>query len=110
MVGGYREGDQRFCSPQCFTYTPARTFCEECIDATIDYAPSHTITYSFIAGTRWSWWPRERCPTCHSVVQRFCFYLLVPLVTLGRFRVIWITRDKYIARSLKGMDTWGGFG
>jgi endogenous inhibitor of DNA gyrase (YacG/DUF329 family) len=97
MVGGYKAGAERFCSLQCYTYSPSGTFCKACLDSTSLQSPGGTFTFNTI-GTR-LFFSRERCPSCHSIVQRKAFCaLFVPLIPLGTYRVIYTGPSQYIGR------------
>ena len=100
MLGGYHEGAERYCSLFCLTASDLDTFCQSCIETTEAKSPGGTFTFNSF-GTR-LYFSRHRCPTCHSVVQLKAFCALyVPLVPLGRFRVIYVDSARYVGRRLK---------
>ena len=97
MMGGYKVGTDRFCSLQCFTHSPTGTFCQACLDSTSPQSPGGTYTFNTV-GTR-IFFSRDRCPSCHSIVQRKAFCaLFVPLIPLGSYRVIYTGPTQYIGR------------
>src|ERR1700730_5024724 len=99
MIGGYTLGTERFCSLQCYTSSPAGTFCKACLDATSAQSPGGTFTLNTI-GTR-LFFARERCPSCHSIVQRKAFCVLfIPILPLGTYRVIYTGPTHYVGRRL----------
>ena len=75
-------------------------FCYRCWTQTTDESPGHTATVNFI-GTRLLG-SDEQCPACGSVVQTKWFCVIVPIVPLGRYRVIHAARGEYIGRRLEG--------
>lgn len=44
----------------------------------------------------------ERCPTCHSIVQRLVYFVLFfPVWWRSRYRVIYTSRFSFVGRALK---------
>ena len=97
IVGGYRDGDERFCSLPCLTANPLGMFCQECLDTTNEQAPGNTFTVN-LCGTRLAF-ARQRCPICHSIVQQksICA-LMVPVIPLGEYRVLYTANSRYVGR------------
>jgi hypothetical protein len=94
-----RDGADSFCSLYCFTKSTTPGFCKDCLDATTPKSPGSTYLYNGI-GTRLLF-AKDRCPTCHSVVQTKFFVLaIIPLIPLGRFRLIYTDRLKYVGRQV----------
>jgi hypothetical protein len=73
-------------------------FCYRCWAQTTDESSGLTVTVHFI-GTRLLG-NDERCAICSSVVQTKWFCVVVPIVRLGRYRVIHAVRGQYLARRL----------
>src|SRR3989442_14071762 len=88
-----------FCSRECQSYYAYPTFCPSCIAATTDQSSGGTFTFNFI-GTAFVG-GYSRCPVCGSVVQILFGWLILPLVPLGRYRVKYITPDRFYSRALK---------
>lgn len=101
IVGGYRDGEERFCSLVCFTASPTGGFCEACMLATTSESPGGTFTFNTF-GTTMAF-ARDRCRTCHSVVQAkaICAFL-IPLIPLSRYRVFYVAYNRYVGRRLRG--------
>jgi hypothetical protein len=100
MVGGYRAGEERFCSLPCLTASSAQSFCEACVDATTPKSPGTTFNFQSF-GTR-MYFAKHRCPTCHSVVQtKAICALFVPIFPLGRYRVISFSPTAFAGRALR---------
>lgn len=100
MVGGYRAGEERFCSLPCLTASSAQSFCEACVDATTPKSPGNTFNIQSF-GTR-MYFAKHRCPTCHSVVQtKAICVLFVPIFPLGRYRVIYFSQTAFAGRALR---------
>src|SRR5258706_4080157 len=99
-IGGYKAGADRFCSLPCFTASPLNGFCADCAKATTDESPGGTFTFNTF-GTRLSF-VRDRCPECHSIVQTkaICGFF-IPLIPLGRYRVIYVSGSRYVGRRLR---------
>jgi hypothetical protein len=100
--GAYRDGEQSFCSLPCLTASPLGTFCESCIDQTIDETPGNTFLVSAIGSRLMG--SDKRCPACHSVEQREWFWLIFPLIPLQRYRCIYFTQTKYVGRRVAAPD------
>jgi hypothetical protein len=100
IVGGYRSGEDRYCSLPCFTASPLGNFCPECVDATTPDSPGGTFTFNTV-GTR-LFFADDRCPKCHSIVQRkaVCAFFL-PVIPLSRYRVIYVSGGRYLGRRLR---------
>ena len=97
MVGGYKSGSDRYCSLPCFTASPVAGFCKACLAATSDKAPGGTYTFNTV-GTR-LFFAADRCPECHSIVQKKAVCaLFIPLIPLGKYRVIYVDSKRYIGR------------
>jgi hypothetical protein len=99
MAGGYRDGEKRYCSLQCYTASPLGTFCPACLACTSAQSPGGTFTFNSIGTTLWS--AKDRCPTCHSVVQTKNFgVLFLPLIPLGKFRMIYVGPKRFLGRKV----------
>jgi len=94
-----RDGADSFCSIYCFTQSATPGFCKDCLEATTSKSPGSTYTFNGI-GTR-LYFARDRCPSGHSVVQtKFIVVLRIPLIPLGRYRLIFTGRTRYVGRQV----------
>jgi hypothetical protein len=88
-------------------------FCAKCHDETTDESPGDTRTVNFILGTRLIGHD-DRCPTCGSVLQTKWWQFFLPLIPVGKYRVIYIERallrNRYIGRRLRERDSKEKFG
>ncbi len=49
---------------------------------------------------------RDRCPKCHSIVrQKAVCAFLIPIIPLGRYRVLYVDRKRYVGRKLRSDRT-----
>jgi hypothetical protein len=102
VAGSYRrDGDAIFCSLACMTKNATGEFCERCLADTIDASPGGMFTFNLV-GTNLIG-GKERCPDCHSVVQRKVFQFVIPLVPLKRYRVLWVSPVEYRGRELRDL-------
>ncbi len=69
-------------------------FCAECRIKTTDESPGNTITFNFLFGSRLIGC-EQRCPVCRSVEQTLWLQVGLPLVPLGKYRVIYF-RDGFL--------------
>ena len=79
-------------------------FCEVCRSKTTDDSPGKTGTVNFVLGTRLIGCD-GRCPACGSIEQTLWVQIVLPLIPLGRYKVIYFERDsfssRYIGRKLQ---------
>lgn len=75
-------------------------FCQACLDETTSETPGNTTTYNIFIGTRLIGLGAA-CPACGSVVQTKYFCLFVPLTPLARYRIIYLSRSRYVGRRLR---------
>lgn len=99
MLGGYKEGEQRFCSLPCYTRSDLRGFCADCVSQTDARSPGGTFTFNTF-GTR-MFFSRDRCPKCHSIVQTkaVCAFF-APVIPIAKYRVIYTGPSTYVGRRL----------
>ena len=91
-----------YCSQACMQWLGEgpRTFCKKCtFESTAQSSGNlHTINgigTAFVGSA-------DVCPNCKSVVRRVWFtFLLVPLVPLGRYRVMQISPQQFLSRKLR---------
>jgi hypothetical protein len=108
MIGGYRSGNEQYCSLPCYTASPLGGFCQDCLDATTADTPGGSFTFNTF-GVR-LYFAGKRCPKCHSIVQRkavCAFY--IPIIPMARYRVIYVGGNRYLGRKLrpeKPADPW----
>ncbi len=100
LFGGVKDGDLTFCSKECYGFYQNKGFCEACTQATDEKEAGGTATLNGI-GTRLHG-GKDRCPTCHSVIQTkyFCV-LFIPVIPLKRYRVLYCMPKRYFSRQLK---------
>ena len=93
-------GGSAFCSYYCFTYSGMPGFCGQCSSATIDVAPGNTWVGGMFGSVLLG--AADRCPTCHSIVQRK--RPIVFFIPIGRgvpYRMIYTSHTDYVGRQLK---------
>ena len=78
-------------------------FCVACSARTTSESPGGTFTFNLI-GTRLLG-SRDRCPACGSIAQRKWFCFLLPVIPLGRYRIIYLEHGhwstRYVGRKLR---------
>ena len=100
MWGGYKSGEGAYCSLACYTASSLGDFCPECLAATTSDSPGGTFTFNSV-GTR-LFFSRDRCPKCHSIVQRKAVCALyIPLIPLAKYRVLYFGGNRYVGRKLR---------
>ena len=80
-------------------------FCEQCRSSTADESPGDTTVVNLLFGTRLIGHD-EVCPICGSVLQSKWFWIGVPIIPLGKYRVIWMKQglfstNRYTGRRLR---------
>ena len=84
-------------------------FCGDCRSQTTNESPGNTRSVNFIFGTRLFGFG-DRCPACGSVIQIKWIWIGLPIIPLGRYRVIYLDgnyditlayHQRYIGRKLK---------
>jgi hypothetical protein len=65
----------------------AETFCDRCINSTLDIPARGLGTFRHIMGVRLIG-TTGRCETCGSIVKTRWFWFIVPLIPFGSFRVL----------------------
>lgn len=101
IMGGVREGDNRFCSKVCRNYFVHPGFCEQCVADTTPESIGGTYTVNALFGTRLMSWGAEACPRCYSKVTRKWLWIAIPLIPVsGKFRVQYQTRSHYLSRRM----------
>jgi hypothetical protein len=89
-----------FCSNYCFTYSEMPGFCGKCSAATTDVSPGHTLVGGLFGSVLTG--AADRCPTCHSIVQRLRpIVFFIPLWFGAAYRVIYTSHTNYVGRQLK---------
>ena len=86
-------------------------FCQRCRSSTMDEPPGNTTTVNLVFGTRLTGHD-DKCPTCGSVVQTKWVWIGIPIIPLGKYRVIWTGPAKgwlhvtqpYIGRRLRNLE------
>jgi hypothetical protein len=74
-------------------------FCYDCWSQTTDESPGNTTTFNLI-GTSLTG-EEGKCSVCASTIRTKHFWLIVPLVPVGRYRVIRYGPTTYVGRKLK---------
>jgi hypothetical protein len=91
-----------YCSQACMQWLGEgpRTFCKKCALESTSQSAGNLRTINGI-GTAFVG-SSDPCPNCKSVVRRVWFtFLLVPVVPLGRYRVMQISPQQFFSRSLR---------
>ena len=79
----------------------ATGFCPQCLAETTDESPGGATTYNFFFGTRLIG-IGDPCSTCRSVVQDKYFCFLIPLVSLGTYRIKYLKGEGTFSASFVG--------
>ncbi len=74
-------------------------FCYDCWSQTTDESPGNTRTVNLI-GTAITG-EVDPCGVCRSTVKTKAFWIVFPLIPLGRYRVIRFAGNRYAGRKLK---------
>ena len=78
-------------------------FCQACLAETTEESVGTVFSVNLI-GTH-LWGDSDPCSACGSIVQRKWLCIMMPLVPLGKYRVIhlghWFMSSKFIGRKLK---------
>ena len=78
-------------------------FCQECLAQTTDESPGFVFTINWL-GIRLLG-GGDPCPACGSIVQRKWICLVMPIVPLGRYRVVYLGQGfmstRFVGRRLK---------
>jgi endogenous inhibitor of DNA gyrase (YacG/DUF329 family) len=104
--GAIKEGEFTFCSKNCadFFKMEQNGFCESCKNETTDKSPGNLYTWNGV-GTSWGAFSKSKCPTCNSVILQKWFYFGLPIIPLGKYRVLQRphlgSKVKFLARKLK---------
>jgi hypothetical protein len=100
VTGSYhKDGDQAFCSLKCLTENGSQGFCDRCLSSTTDDSPGNTYAFNLIGTNLIS--PKERCPFCHSVEMKKVIQWVIPLKTLGRYRVLFSSPVLFVGRKVR---------
>ena len=99
MGGGYRDEGRRYCSLPCYTASERPGFCEKCESETTAEAPGGTFTFNMFGTGMFG--ASDRCRDCGSVIQKRCIQLIIPVFTLGKYRVRYIDHKQFVGRKLK---------
>jgi hypothetical protein len=79
-------------------------FCAACRSQTTDESSGNTTVVNFIFGTRLIGHD-DRCSACGSLLQMLWLQIGLPIIPLGRYRVIYLEKDlfsgRYIGRKLR---------
>lgn len=100
VFGGRKRGRDRYCSSECEDWVRHPGFCEVCLASTTDQESGGTFRLNGF-GTCLAF-PRDRCPSCGSVVQTLALSIFfLPLIPLGRYRVRWANPRRFLSRRLR---------
>jgi uncharacterized membrane protein len=72
-------------------------FCERCLALTTDQPAPDTMTHDLVLGTQFMG-AADRCEQCHSVIRTLWFWVVVPVLPFGSYRVIATETNRYIGR------------
>ncbi len=78
---------------------PEKPFCDACQLDTIAINTGNLITVNVI-GKTWGLRKFNRCPTCGSVERNMWFIMGLPVIPLGRWKVKYLARNKFVARKM----------
>jgi hypothetical protein len=100
VIKGRTDEYGTFCSRECHDNFVHPGFCATCVHGTTPVSSGGTFTLNGI-GTR-LYGSGDRCPICHSVVQRLFFCVLfIPLIPLGKYRVKYTAPNQFLSRKLQ---------
>jgi hypothetical protein len=91
-----------YCSQACMQWLSEgpRTFCKKCTFESTGQSSGNLHTINGI-GTAFVG-SSDVCPNCKSVVRRVWFtFFLVPLIPLGRYRVMQISPQQFLSRKMR---------
>ncbi len=104
VVWGPRDELGVYCSKECQNFRHFPGFCQKCADATTAESAGSTTTLNGI-GTR-LYGGGLRCPVCSSIVQTKYFCLIfIPIIPLGKYRVRYVSPNRYLSRKLMAKST-----
>jgi hypothetical protein len=94
-----------FCSTRCRNNFMDPGFCGACVAATTPTPAGSSIRINGIGAG--FYFGRDWCKTCGSVVQSqwFCV-LFIPLVPMGKFRVKYVTPNRFLSRTVPSDREW----
>ena len=79
-------------------------FCAACRAQTTDESPGNTTVLNFMFGTRLIGHD-DRCSACGSLLQTKWLQIVLPIIPLGRYRVIYLEKGlisgRYVGRRLR---------
>jgi hypothetical protein len=99
VSAGYRQNGDRFCSLPCLTYSDQEGFCDRCLSETRENHSGDLLVNVNLIGVGMLG-RRDRCPSCHSIVQTKWIQVLLPLFPLKKYRVIYTAPDQVVGREL----------
>jgi len=82
-----------------FDGVPMKLFCDACEVDTIALNTGNLVTVNLI-GKTWGLRKFKRCATCGSVERNMWFIIGIPIIPLGRWRVKYLARNKWVARKM----------
>jgi hypothetical protein len=102
LLGGGKEGENRFCSKECRQFFSHPNFCEQCIAESTPESLGGTFTLNYVIGTHlMGWGGGEPCPRCYAKVMRKWLWILLPLFPVTeKYRVLYQTRARYFSRKM----------
>lgn len=104
VVWGQRDELGVYCSEQCQSFFHFPGFCQSCADGTTAEDAGSTTTLNGI-GTK-LYGSGSRCPVCQSIVQtKFFCLLFIPVIPLGKYRVRYVSSNRYLSRKLLAKST-----
>jgi hypothetical protein len=78
---------------------PEKPFCDECERDTVAIRTGKLVTINFI-GKTWGLGKSNKCPVCGSVERNMWFIMLLPILPLGRWKVKYLARNKFVTRKM----------
>jgi hypothetical protein len=78
---------------------PQKPFCDECERDTVAVNTGNLVSVNFI-GKVWGLGKSNKCPVCGSVERNMWFVMLLPILPLGRWKVKYLARNKFVTRKM----------
>jgi hypothetical protein len=100
--GNQSNNEKKFCSKECMMYFNHPEFCDECLSETTDESAKYLLLHWYFIGIGFPshiynkhLGKSHECQTCHSVIQRLWFILLlIPLIPLSKYRVKYRSKNQ----------------
>jgi len=77
---------------------PTEPFCDVCRTDTVPVDTGNLVTFNFIGETFIG--RSNTCPRCGSVERYMFFLFLLPIIPLGKWKVKYLSKRKFLARKM----------